>query len=476
MWIFAENNYLYPNNINMELLTNEVVISIISLLVMSMMRVNVIISLIVSAIICGVLGNYGENGLGLKEAMMITIKTFTGGLGGGAETAMNYAMLGAFATALSRSGLTEWLAMRVIEFFGKKSTPQSILVFKYIFIFSIVALSVSSQNLIPIHIAFIPIIIPPLLQVMNQLNIDRRAIACGITFGLTATYMIVPLGFGQIFIESILVKNINLAGEQFGLVATTEQMTKAMLIPVGGMILGLLFAFFVSYRKPRIYKNEINFQNEGEYNLGKIKYSYIIMGIVAIGITCGVQLMTNSTIVGSLCGLAILALGGVFKLKDSNDIFQKGLQLMAMIGFVMISASGFASVVNSTNGIPHLVENLNTIIGANNKGISAFLMLIVGLFITMGIGSSFSTVPIISSIYVPLCISFGFSPLATMAIVGVSAALGDAGSPASDSTLGPTSGLNADGNHDHIRDSVVPTFLHFNIPLLIFGWIAAMIL
>ncbi len=56
------------------------------------------------------------------------------------------------------------------------------------------------------------------------------------------------------------------------------------------------------------------------------------------------------------------------------------------------------------------------------------------------------------------------------------AALGDAGSPASDSTLGPTSGLNMDGQHDHMKDSVIPTFIHFNIPLMIFGWIAAMVL
>ena len=41
---------------------------------------------------------------------------------------------------------------------------------------------------------------------------------------------------------------------------------------------------------------------------------------------------------------------------------------------------------------------------------------------------------------------------------------------------GPTSGLNADDQHDHIRDTVIPTFIHFNIPLLIFGWIAAMVL
>ena len=147
---------------------------------------------------------------------------------------------------------------------------------------------------------------------------------------------------------------------------------------------------------------------------------------------------------------------------------------MAMIGFVMIAASGYANVVNSTGGVIQLIESLKDAI--TSKEMAAALMLVVGLLITMGIGSSFSTVPIITSIYVPLCVSFGFSPLATMSIVGVAAALGDAGSPASDSTLGPTSGLNADGKHDHIWDSVVPTFLHFNIPLLVFGWIAAMIL
>ena len=104
------------------------------------------------------------------------------------------------------------------------------------------------------------------------------------------------------------------------------------------------------------------------------------------------------------------------------------------------------------------------------------MILLVGLLITMGIGSSFSTVPIIATLFVPLCLTIGFSPMATAALVGTAGALGDAGSPASDSTLGPTSGLNADGQHDHIKDSVLPTFIHFNIPLLIFGWIAAMVL
>ena len=111
-----------------------------------------------------------------------------------------------------------------------------------------------------------------------------------------------------------------------------------------------------------------------------------------------------------------------------------------------------------------------------SKALAAFLMLVVGLLITMGIGSSFSTVPIITTLYVPLALALGFSPLSTAVIVGASGALGDAGSPASDSTIGPTAGLDVDGQHDHIFDTVLPTFMHYNIPMILFAWIAAMIL
>ncbi|OOH91326.1 sodium:proton antiporter [Pasteurellaceae bacterium 15-036681] len=460
------------------LFTNEVVISIIVLLALSLMRINVVIALIIAALTCGILGHTGVNGATMGDALTTTVKTFTDGLGGGASTAMNYAILGAFAVALSKSGVTDLLAYKVIHSFGKRPSGRSVFWFKYMVLFTLVAFSMSSQNLIPVHIAFIPIVVPPLLSVMNQLKIDRRAVACALTFGLTATYMLIPAGFGQIFIESILVKNINNAGVTYNLSTNVAEVTAAMAIPVSGMILGLLFALFVSYRKPRSYIEDRPepTADDVDARVASIKPLHIWVSIAAILATCFVQLSTNSTVLGGLVGLVIFALGGVFKLKQTNDIFQDGLRLMAMIGFVMIAASGFASVVNSTGGVPALVDSLNSSIGADNKGLAAMLMLLVGLFITMGIGSSFSTVPIIASIYVPLCISFGFSPLATVAIVGVAAALGDAGSPASDSTLGPTSGLNADGKHDHIWDSVVPTFLHYNIPLLVFGWIAAMAL
>ena len=105
----------------------------------------------------------------------------------------------------------------------------------------------------------------------------------------------------------------------------------------------------------------------------------------------------------------------------------------------------------------------------------SFVMLLVGLFVTMGIGTSFGTIPILAAIYVPLCIELGISPLGTIVLIACAGALGDAGSPASDSTLGPTAGLNADGQHDHIRDTCIPTFIHYNIPLIIAGVIGGVL-
>ena len=76
-------------------------------------------------------------------------------------------------------------------------------------------------------------------------------------------------------------------------------------------------------------------------------------------------------------------------------------------------------------------------------------------------------------IYVPLYQAVGFSLPATILLMSAAGALGDAGSPASDTTLGSTSGLNADGQHDHIWDTCVPTFIAYNILLMLAGTIGA---
>ena len=196
---------------------------------------------------------------------------------------------------------------------------------------------------------------------------------------------------------------------------------------------------------------------------------------MAVAIAFAAQLWLDSMIIGALLGFVVFSASGIVRWKETDGLFTEGMKMMAMIGFIMIAASGFAEVMRETGEVKGLVNASAALIG-DSKGLGVLMMLLVGLVVTIGIGSSFSTVPIIAAIFVPLCAQLGFSPLATVCIVGVAGAIGDAGSPASDSTLGPTAGLNVDGQHDHIWDTVVPTFLHYNLPLLAFGWVAAMVL
>ncbi|MCL1095060.1 Na+/H+ antiporter family protein [Shewanella kaireitica] len=439
---------------------NAVVIAVCLMLGLSLARVNVVIALTISALVAGLVG-----GMDLQH----TVDAFNTGLGGGAQIALSYALLGAFAVALSHSGLTTLISRKVIGALGGEQSKANYNRVRWILLLSILAMAVSSQNLLPIHIAFIPILIPPLLHVMSKLSLDRRLVACVLTFGLVTTYMILPVGFGGIFLNDILLANLNTNG----LEAVRSQIPQAMLLPALGMICGLLVAVFISYRKPREYKEELILTAEPEDE--GVNPRNIAIAVVAVIATLATQLYTGSMIFGALIGFIIFSFSGALKHVADQDVFNQGVRMMANIGFIMISAAGFAAVVKETGDVSTLVSSLADIIG-DNKALAAFLMLLVGLFITMGIGSSFSTIPIIATIYVPLALTFGFSVAATIALVGTAAALGDAGSPASDSTLGPTAGLNADGQHDHIRDSVIPTFIHYNIPLLGFGWIAAMVL
>lgn len=452
-----------------------IIAAIVVMFGLSLARVPVVFALIIGAMTGGLLA-----GLGLQG----TLEAFNNGLGGGAKIALAYGVLGAFAVALAKSGLPDLLAYKLIKMLKADANVSAQRTVKFVIFFTVVLAAISSQNLIPVHIAFIPVLIPPLISVFNHLNLDRRAIACLLTFGLCATYMLVPVGFGAIFLNDILGQNINTFGKPYGFAITYDQIPHAMVIPVFGMFVGLLFALFVSYRKPRHYQ-DIQIENKsqkisdqvqaGQDGKPQIAKFTLIMALFAIVATLSVQLYSESMILAGLVGVAILSCAGIFKWNEADDVIVSGMRMMALVGFIMISAQGFASVIEATNQVPTLVQASVEWIG-NSKALAAFLMLLIGLLITLGIGSSFSTVPILAIIYVPLCIQFGFSPAATIAIIGTAAALGDAGSPASDSTLGPTSGLNMDGQHDHMKDSVIPTFIHFNIPLLIFGWIAAMVL
>jgi putative amino acid transporter len=436
---------------------NSVIVAVTLMVILSLMRVNIVIALIIGAIVGGLSG-----GLGLNE----TIEAFNKGLGNGATIALSYAMLGTFAVAISKSGITDLLSNMIIKKVNNGTSVMQFIYIKYIMLALILFAAISSQNLVPVHIAFIPILIPPLLHSMAQLQLDRRVVACVMTFGLVATYMILPLGFGGIFLNEILLKNLT----SNGIEAISSQLPIAMSIPVFGMFIGLLIAVLFTYRKKRVY--DVSKILEVESEKKEINLFYIFIALISIATALGLQLYTDSIIIGSLAGFIIFIVAGVIKANETQDFFTKGLKMMGMIGFIMIAANGFASVINTTGGVETLVTSVSSLI-ADNKSLAVLLMLLVGLFITMGIGSSFSTIPIIATIYAPLCLQLDFSVMATITIIGTAAALGDAGSPASDSTLGPTSGLNVDGQHDHIWDSVVPTFLHYNIPLILFGWFAA---
>ena len=438
---------------------NAVIAAVGIMLVLSLSRVHVVIALIVGAVVGGLVG-----GLSIEA----TLSAFNGGLGGGAQVALSYAMLGAFAVAIAKSGLAHALADKALIMVNRQQAVGGNRV-KWLLIGLLLVVAISSQNILPIHIAFIPLLVPPLLYVLTKLQIDRRLIACVMTFGLITPYMFLPVGFGNIFLNQILLANVSKSGVDISQVNVTH----AMAIPALGMLVGLLVAVFISYRKKREYDLEKIEQVE------QVAVSYnprtLLVAGVAIAAAFIIQLWLGSMIIGALSGFLIFSASGIVRWRETDDLFTEGMKMMAMIGFIMIAASGFADVLKATGEVKSLVEASAGWIN-HSKGVGALLMLLVGLLVTMGIGSSFSTVPILAAIFVPLCVQLGFSPMAIVCIVGTAGALGDAGSPASDSTLGPTSGLNVDGQHHHIWDTVVPTFLHYNLPLLAFGWLAAMTL
>lgn len=444
---------------------NSVVLAVIVMLVLSISRVHVILALIVGALVGGL-----ASGLDMAG----TLEAFSKGLGNGAETALSYALLGAFAMGIAHSGLPEFIASKVIE--STRRNPKSTAI-KWAVVCVLFLLGCFSQNLIPIHIAFIPIVVPPLIVIFNTFKMDRRMIACALSFGMVACYMAIPVGFGDIFINKIIIPNVNQAGAQFGLDVSNVNVIGVMAIPFLGMFLGLLVAVFISYRKPREYRTVETVADSSLQSQDQPQYSTFrnMVALASIVVAFVVQLATDSLLMGAMLGFALFLVTGIIKWKEADGIFTEGLKMMCMIGFIMITAQGFASVMNATNEIEPLVRSSISIFGGS-KIMASFAMLAVGLLVTMGIGSSFSTIPIITTIFVPICANLGFSPEATLALIATAGALGDTGSPASDQTLGPSSGLNVDGQHDHIKDTVIPTFIHFNIPLLIAGVIATMVL
>lgn len=442
------------------MLTNPVLISVLFMIILCLFKMNIIVAIILSSLLAGLLA-----GMPLNELMA----TFISGMGAHNNVALSYILLGALAYGIQTTGLATKIAKTLEKLFGKSGK---------IFILVLAAIACLSQNVVPIHIAFIPILIPPLLSLMDKMKLDRRVVACALTFGLKAPYILIPAGFGLIF-QNIIATNIT----QNGMDIDANRIWIYMIGPAVGMLIGLLVAVFITYRKPRSYedivqeKEVIAIEEEDGFQL---KHWGALLGTVA---TFGIQIWAGIAFdgsplwalsLGAIVGLLIMLATGAIKFKDFDKTINGGIALMGFIAFVMLVAAGYGAIIRESGGIATLVDSAYGLVG-NNRLLAVIIMQLIGLLVTLGIGTSFGTIPIISTVFVPLCIAMGFSPAATIILIATAGATGDAGVPASDTALGPTAGLNADGQHDHIWDTCIPTFLHFNIPIKIVGIILALL-
>ncbi len=430
------------------ILTNPIIVSVILLCALCLFRVNVLLALLISALTGGLIGH-----IGISEVM----KIFVHGMGDNSETALSYILLGAFAAAMVHTGLAPILTVKISNIIKSK---------KYLLIFILTGMAILSQNLIPVHIAFIPIIVPPLLVIMNKLKVDRRAVASGLAFGLKAPYIMIPAGFGLIF-QGLIADNM----VQNGVEVLKNDIWKSTWVLGLGMFIGFLVAIFITYRKPRTYENiEVKQQSLESATLHRSHYITLIGAVL----TLVVQLWTGSLPLGALVGLSVIFGFRAIDHDKMDKLINEGVGLMGYVAFVMLVAAGYAAVMKATGGVDSLVNSITPYM-MSSKILAAALMLFVGLFITMGIGTSFGTIPILAVLFVPIFVKLGFSIPSMIIVLAAAAALGDAGSPASDTTLGPTAGLNADGQHNHIWDTCVPTFLHYNIALILTALISVFI-
>ena len=130
----------------MDILVNPIVLSVIAMSILCLLRFNVLLSVIVASLVAGLAG-----GMSVTD----TIESLIGGMGGNSETALSYILLGALATVIGRSGLATVVTKKITNIVGTKKVAFTLL---------IAFVACFSQNLIPVHIAFIPILIPPLVS------------------------------------------------------------------------------------------------------------------------------------------------------------------------------------------------------------------------------------------------------------------------------------------------------------------------
>ncbi len=89
-----------------------------------------------------------------------------------------------------------------------------------------------------------------------------------------------------------------------------------------------------------------------------MRYNPLTLLVAGLAIAAAfiVQLWLDSMIIGALVGFLIFSLSGIVKWDFTDGLFTEGMKMMAMIGFIMIAASGSADVMKATGEVKSLVE------------------------------------------------------------------------------------------------------------------------
>ena len=438
-----------------DIITNPVMISVVVMVTLCLLKCNVYFAVVISGLCCAVLG-----GLSIVDGIVL----FYQGMDGNIKSMFTRLCLGMVAVTLTRTGVGEVLAPRITKVIGKNV---------WILIIGLGILGTMAETVILLASVFVTIVVPPLLPIFNKYNVDRRKAAIIVMCGLQMGYMCVPSGYGIVFQETVQTEMIN-----NGYDIPLNFIWKANIPAAIALLVSIAVALFI-FRKPRTYvpvegvtaMSELTPQ-DGE--LPKMEWKHI-GALISACVSVIVQLVTGSIQFGALCAVISIVVLRVVQWKDFDEYFTAGLLKMAYVTFIIMAGCGFANVSRNVGRIDSLVNAVASLL-SNSKPVAALAMLLLGLVVTIGIGSAFGTVPIVAAVLVPLGARMGFSPAGIILLISIAAALGDAGSPASDQTLMCTAAFNMDGQHDHIWDSCVPSFLIVTASYLIVGTIAACII
>lgn len=120
-----------------------------------------------------------------------------------------------------------------------------------------------------------------------------------------------------------------------GMPATIGQVAQFNWILGAAILIGLLLAIFVTYRRPREYKNVAVDTAVTEVISDHLTKEHIVT-ILAIIVVVVVQILTESLALSALGGLLVMFAFGAIKRSGIDEQFAGGVKIMGMIAFILL--------------------------------------------------------------------------------------------------------------------------------------------